>query len=246
MSLIDERSVIYKDSEDEAHYGWMASPSQGESKGGVIVIHEWWGLNDYAKRRARMLAQAGYTALAADMYTEGRTARDPEEAGRLAAEVMKEPNVLRTRFAAACLALKEHGSVPEDRVAAVGYCFGGAVVLNTARAGFPLKLVASFHGLLQPVIKAESGRPLPKILVFHAEDDAFVDQQQLKAFEEEMTGLGADYEIITYPKVKHSFTNPEADKNAKRFGLPLGYDRKADEDSWQKLLDALEQTLTQA
>lgn len=202
---------------------------------GVLVVHEWWGHNEYARKRARMLAELGYTALAVDMYGEGKQAMHPDEAGKYSSELMKNFDVAKARFTAAMDFLKQQSTVDHNRIAAIGYCFGGAIVLNMARQGINLKGVASFHGNLTAVKPAQSGGVKAKILVLHGADDRFITQEQIEAFREEMETAGADFRFISYPGVIHSFTNPEADVNAKKFNLPLAYSADADRMSWEEL-----------
>ncbi len=202
---------------------------------GVIVVHEWWGLNDYARMRAEMLAELGYTALAVDMYGSGKTADHPDGAGKFAGEVMKNFPVARARFEAAMDYLKKQPIVDGGRLAAIGYCFGGGVVLNMARQGVDLRGVASFHGSLPAVKPAMPGVVKAKILVLNGADDKFITPEQIEAFKKEMTAAGVDYRFINYPGAKHSFTNPGADALAKRFNMPIGYNAEADKASWNEL-----------
>ncbi len=202
---------------------------------GVLVVHEWWGLNDYARRRARMLAKLGYTALAVDMYGEGKQAKDPDEAGKLSSELFKNFDVAKARFMSAMEYLKQQPTVQPDRIAAIGYCFGGGMVLNMARQGSDLKGVASFHGNLVPVDKAAPGEIKAKILVLHGGADKFLTEEQIEAFRKEMKDAGADLNFISYPGALHSFTNPKADEYAKEYNLPIGYNREADKKSWEEL-----------
>ena len=202
---------------------------------GVLVVPEWWGINDYAFRRARMLAELGYAALAVDMYGEGKQGPTPEEAGKLSTEVMKNFNVAKTRFLAAMDFMKAQSIVDPHRLAAIGYCFGGGVVLNMARQGFDLKGVVSFHGSLTAVEPGKPGNIKAKILVLAGGDDKFVPPEQVEAFKKEMEAAGADFRIISYPGAKHSFTNPEADALGKKFNLPIGYNAAADKGSWQEM-----------
>ncbi len=202
---------------------------------GVLVVHEWWGLNDYARRRARMLAELGYAALAVDMYGGGRTARHPDDARKFSSEVMKNFDTAKARFIAALDFLKKQPMVDPSRIAAVGYCFGGGVVLNMARQGVDLKGVASFHGTLTPVEPAKPGSIKAKILVLNGADDKFVPREQVQAFKQEMRAAGADFKFVDYPGALHSFTNPGADEYGRKFGLPLAYDAEADKQSWNEL-----------
>ncbi len=202
---------------------------------GIIVVHEWWGLNDYVRKRARMLAALGYTALAVDMYGEGKTATHPDNAGKFSSEVMKNFDTAKARFIAGEDLLKKNPMVDPNRVAAIGYCFGGGVVLNMARQGADLKGVVSFHGMLMPVKPAEPGTIKAKILVLHGGDDKFTTPEQIKMFKDEMTKAGADYKFIVYPGAMHAFTNPEATMYGKEFNIPLAYNKKADIESWNEM-----------
>lgn len=206
---------------------------------GVLVVHEWWGHNEYARKRARMLAELGYTALAVDMYGDGKNTEHPTEAKKFMQEVINNKAVGKARFMAALNFLKTQNTVNPDKIAAIGYCFGGGIVLAMAREGIYLDGVASFHGGLATETPAQPGKVKTQVLVLHGEADEFIPTAQVKAFKQEMQNAKVDFEFISYPGVKHSFTNPEADDFAKKLGLPVAYDQKADTDSWQKLQDFL-------
>lgn len=201
----------------------------------VLVVHEWWGLNDFARKRARMVAELGYTALAVDMYGDGQQASHPEEAAKFSAAVMHDFPTAKARFLAAEEFLRRQPTVDPDRIAAIGYCFGGGVVLNLARQGSDLKGVASFHGMLAPLQPATMGTTQGKILVLHGDDDRFTTPEQIAAFRQEMSSAQVDYQFISYPDAQHGFTNPGASKLGKKFNLPLAYNKKADKESWQTL-----------
>ncbi len=217
--------------------GYLAyDASIKKKRPGVLVVHEWWGLNDYARKRADMLAGLGYTALAVDMYGEGRTADHPKQAGEFATAVRQDWEQGKERFMAALKLLREQPSVDPDHIAAIGYCFGGGVVLQMAREGADLDGVASFHGSLPPIGKAaEPGQVKAQVLVLHGAKDKFTTPEQLQAFKDEMKNAGVGYELVVYPNAMHSFTNPKADQYAAKYDLPLGYDAEADADSWNKL-----------
>jgi len=202
---------------------------------GVLVVHEWWGLNDYARMRARMLADVGYVALAVDMYGEGKQAMHPDDAGKFASETTKNIDVAKARFMAALDFLKQQPMVDPTRLAAIGYCFGGGVVLNMARQGVDLKGVASFHGSLAAVAPAQPGGIRAKILVLNGAEDKFIPPQQIEAFKQEMTAAGADFQLINYPGALHSFTNPDADAMGKKFNMAIAYNADADKKSWDEL-----------
>jgi dienelactone hydrolase len=206
---------------------------------GVLVVPEWWGVNDYARRRARMLAELGYTALAVDMYGNGTAVTTPDEAGKLSSEVMKDLDMAKARFTAALEFLKKQPTVDPGRIAAIGYCFGGGVVLNMATQGVDLKGVASFHGSLGAVKPAQAGAVKAKVIVFHGADDKFITPEQIETFKRDMKTAGADFKFISYPGAVHSFTNPEADAYGKKFNLPLAYNANADQKSWDELRNFL-------
>ena len=213
--------------------GYLAEDTAVKGKRpAVLVVHEWWGHNEYARKRAMMLAELGYVALAVDMYGDGKTAGHPDDAGKFAGEVMKNKAVGEARFNAALDFVKQQPLVDTTRIAAIGYCFGGGVVLHMARKGSDLKGVASFHGSLATDAPAQAGAVKTRILVFTGEADKMIPPEQVAAFKDEMTKAGASFRVVVYPGVMHSFTNPDADKLGAQFKLPLAYDKKADEDSW--------------
>lgn len=202
---------------------------------GILVVHEWWGNNEYAHQRARMLAELGYTALAVDMYGEGKIADHPDDAGKFANAVGGNPELAKARFLAAKELLAKHHSVDNGNIAAIGYCFGGGVVLGMARMGVDLKGVASFHGSLGTPSPAKPGEVKARVLVMNGADDPFVKTEQIDAFKKEMDDAKVDYKFINYPGAVHSFTNPGADEVGKKFSMPLAYNKTADEASWAEM-----------
>jgi dienelactone hydrolase len=223
--------------------GFLAAP-KGEGKHpGVLVVHEWWGLNDYARRRAEQLAALGYVALAVDMYGGGQVAEHPKDAGAFAGAVMKDLPEARQRFEAALVFLAKQPDVEAGKIAAIGYCFGGGVVLQMACDGVPgLKAVASFHGSLGAQIP-EGAKPQAKVLVCHGAEDTFVKPEAIEAFKSRLKAAGMHLTFVAYPGAKHGFTNPAADKSAQEFGLDVGYDTNADEESWKALQEFLKKSL---
>ena len=213
-----------------------SNQQQTSATAGVVVVHEWWGLNQYAKDRAKMLAEAGYTAIAVDMYGHGKVAEHPKDAQGFMEAALAKPDKVNARFNAAKAILAKQKQVDPERVYAMGYCFGGAVVLNQARMGNDLAGVASFHGNLSAAVEAKPGDIKAKILVAHGGDDPFVPAEQATGFVKEMLTLGADLEFLNYPQAKHSFTNPGATAKGKKYDLPLAYDEQADRESWAALL----------
>lgn len=229
------KEVRYKAGDVEL-VGYLAyDPSIQGKRPGVLVVHEWWGHNDYARRRADMLAKMGYTALAVDMYGGGKQAKHPDEAGKFVSEVMATQGAARGRFEAGLELLRSQPTTEPDKIAAIGYCFGGGIVLAMARAGLDLDGVASFHGMLATETPAKKGQVVAKVLVLHGEADPFVPAEQVEAFKKEMADAGVDMKFVGYPGAKHAFTSPEATENGKKFNLPLAYDKDADDKSWAEL-----------
>jgi len=216
--------------------GYIAYDDQIKDKRpGVLVVHEWWGLNDYTRKRADMLAGLGYVALAVDMYGEGKTADHPDDAGKFASETMKNMPAMKARFLAALDLLKNEETVDSTRIGAIGYCFGGGVVLNMARSGADLKGVVSFHGSLATAEPAEKGEVKAKVLVCNGGADKFVTQEQIKKFKQEMKTAGADFRFVSYPGALHSFTNPGSTELGKKFSMPIAYNKQADKKSWAEM-----------
>lgn len=216
--------------------GYLATP-ETPNGAGVIVVHEWWGLNDYIRGRAVQLAELGFTALAADMYGDGATADDPAQANQLMTAVLGNIASGEARFAAALDVLRGQAGVEPGKIAAIGYCFGGAIVLHAARKGMPLAGVVSFHGSLGSFHTPAKGTVKAKILVCHGAADALVPADDVAGFKKEMDGAGADYEIVAYPGALHGFTNPGATEKGQKYGLPLAYDAATDQRSWQDMRD---------
>ncbi len=202
---------------------------------GILVVHEWWGHNDYAQKRARMLATLGYTAFALDMYGDGKTASHPDDAAKFSQQVFANLNVAEARFKKALEILKQQKTTDAGKIAAIGYCFGGGVVLEMARRGLDLDAVVSFHGSLGIKTIPKPGSVKAKILVLNGKADPFTTQQQITNFKKVMDNAKVDYEFVNYDNAKHSFTNPDANKYGKQFSLPLQYNKKADEASWNKM-----------
>jgi len=226
-----EITYIQKGTKLQGFLAW--DQNAGNKRPGVLVVHEWWGHDEHARTQAKRLAESGYVALALDMYGDGKHADHPEDAQKFAAEATKDPAVAAARFNAAKGLLMAESHVDPARIAAIGYCFGGGVVLNMARAGADLKAVVSFHGALETDTPAERGKVKAPILVLTGADDPFNPPDVVEKFRKEMTDAGANFRIVSYPGVKHSFTNPQAETH----GMPqLAYNADADKKSWQEML----------
>jgi dienelactone hydrolase len=236
LAAVVGKPVVYK-ANGLSMKGYVAYDNAIKGKRpGVLIVHEWWGLNDYARKRADMLAKEGYIALAVDMYGNGKTADHPKDAGTFATAVNKDPAAALARFEAAMTTLENQPWTDRKNIAAIGYCFGGGQVLNMARAGLPLKAVVSFHGSLGTDHPAKPGQIKAKIRVFTGAADPMAPSDVVTAFEKEMQDAQADYKLVSYPGAMHSFTNPDADKFGKQFDMPLKYDAGADHDSWTQTL----------
>jgi len=208
----------------------------------VMVVHEWWGCDDYARRRAAMLAELGYAGFAVDLYGGGRTASSPDEAGELMNALLADRAGLRGRFMAAMGAVADRPSVDAEKMAAIGYCMGGGIVLHMARTGTDLSAVASFHGALPLAIaqEGEAAEVTARMAVYHGEADEFVSGDDVSAFLAEVERARADCLFVLMPGATHGFTNPEATARGERFGLPLRYSELADRSSWDHMRLVLE------
>jgi dienelactone hydrolase len=202
----------------------------------VLVIPEWWGMTEYPRKRARMLAQLGYVGMAVDIYGNGRVADSPAAAQEYSGPFYKNPEKGKLRIDSAIARLKTLDVVDPNNVGAIGYCFGGGVLLNTVRLGDDLKGVVSFHGSL---IGTPARKDLlrTKILVCHGNADQFVTAKDVALFKKQMDSIGASYSFIGYDGATHAFTNPDADVYAQKFKMPVAYNPKADTASWNAMKD---------
>lgn len=199
---------------------------------GVLVVHEWYGLNDYAKKRTEQLAGLGYVAFAVDMYGKGVRAKNAEEAGKLAGIYRSDRKLMRTRANAGLEALRQQKLVDTRRIAAIGYCFGGGTVLELARSGADVSGAASFHGNLDTPNPEDARNIKGKVLVLHGGDDPRVKTEQVLAFQDEMRKANVDWQMDIYGGAVHSFTNPDAGNDPSR---GLAYNEKADRRSWEAM-----------
>lgn len=210
--------------------------AQDGRRPGVLVVHEWWGQNDYIKNRAKQLAELGYVAFAADMYGGGRITDDPQQAGEWAGGLYKDRQHLRERARAGLEAMKELEQVDAEKLAVMGYCFGGSVALELARAGADIDAAISFHGGLRTDLLAREGEVKAKVLVLHGAADPMVPPEEVKAFQDEMHAAKVDWVMIAYADALHSFTSKEADAR----NMPAAkYNAKADQRSWRAMKDFL-------
>ena len=231
---IKEEAVTYM-ADGKTFNGFIAyDENKSGKRPAILVIPEWWGLNDYARSRARQLASLGYISMAVDMYGDGKIAANPQEAQELTKPFYSVPRLAKTRVDAALGQLKKNPLADAGNMAAIGYCFGGNVVLNAAKLGAGLKGVVSFHGGLggppadKKLLKA-------KVLVCNGGADKFVSEQSIADFRHAMDSIGADYTFKSYADATHAFTNPDATKIGKQFNMPIEYNAAADQASWNDM-----------
>jgi dienelactone hydrolase len=231
-AAIKEEPITYSDGEATLKGFLVYDDANQAKRPGIVMVHEWWGITQHMHNQARKFAEQGYTVLISDMYGDAKTADNPKDAGALSSSVMKNPMVMESRFKAARDQLAKQPSVDPQKIGAVGYCFGGAVVVNMARAGADLAAVAGFHaslGLNTPAPAA--GGVKAKILVLNGADDPFVKREQYDTVKKDFDAAKAEYRVIEYPGAVHAFTNPEATELGKKFNLPLRYDAKVNDEA---------------
>jgi dienelactone hydrolase len=231
-AAIKEEPVTYQDGTTTMKGFVVYDDAVQGKRPGIIMVHEWWGITKHMHNEAQKFAQQGYTAFIADMYGDAKTADNPKDAGALSGAVMKDPKVMEARFNAAQAQLARYPTVDPARIGAVGYCFGGAVVLNMARAGADLDAVAGFHASLGLNTPAPApGTVKAKVLVLNGADDPFVKREEYEALKKDFDAAKVEYRVIQYPGAVHAFTNPEATELGQKFNLPLQYDAQADREA---------------
>lgn len=229
-AAIQSKMVEYKDG-DVVLEGYLVYDDAVQGKRpGVLVVHEWMGLNDYAQTRAKQLAQLGYVAFAVDMYGKGVRAKDAQEAAALAGQFYKDRELFRSRMRAGLEQLRKFEQADGSKVAAIGYCFGGTAVLELARSGADVAGVVSFHGNPENPNPEGVANVRAKILVLTGGSDPHVPMEQVNLFVDEMTKAGADFQVVVYSGAVHGFTNPANGTDASK---PVAYDEKADRRSWE-------------
>ena len=233
LAVMNEELVSYQDGDVRLQgYVYWDDAFTGK-RPGVMVVHEWWGLNDYAKLRAEMLAEMGYVAFAADMYGDGRITRHAEDAKSWMQQITANAEPWQRRALLGLEQLQAHPKVDGAKLAAIGYCFGGATVMQMAYAGAGLQGVVSFHGSLPPASPEQASQVKARVLIAHGDADSFVPPERIQAFKAALSAAGVDWEMNIYAGAKHSFTNPYADG----YGMaPLAYQEAADRRSWLRML----------
>lgn len=223
--------------------GYIAQDENNFSKRpGILVVHEWWGHDEHARNSAEKLAELGYVALAVDMYGNGKQAEHPEDAMQFSSEVMGNFENAKSRFNAALETLKSQDNVNPEQVGAIGYCFGGSVILAMAHSGADLDGIAAFHAGLQLPVMPEDSLDT-RILILNGAADPMVTEEHVSTLTRAYEGINADYQYISYEGAQHAYTNPTADSLGEKFGLPLAYNAEADSLSWEEMRSFLKRLL---
>ncbi|MDH0835010.1 MULTISPECIES: dienelactone hydrolase family protein [Acinetobacter] len=241
---IQTREIQYNAADGQLLVGYFAAPSAQTPHAGIIVAPEWWGRNEYTEQRARELAEHGYAALAIDMYGDKNVTTDAKQAYEWMMQTFADADTIVNRAQAGLDTLAAQPEVNPTQLAAIGFCYGGKVVLDLARSGAPLKAVATFHATLAPKAPAVEGQIQGEILVLHGELDSMVTLDDVASFREEMHAAKVDHEVIIFEDAKHGFSNPLADERAKANGVDLGYNLEAERQGLDAMYDLLERNLS--
>lgn len=226
---IQTREIQYTAADGSSLIGYFAAPENSQAVAGVIVAPEWWGRNEYTEQRARELAEHGYAALAIDMYGDKKVTTDAKQAYEWMMQTFADAETIDTRSKAALATLAAQPEVNATRLAAIGFCYGGKVVLDLARSGADLKAVATFHATLSPKAPAQVGAVKAEILVLHGELDTMVSLDDVASFKDEMFAAQVEHDVIVFEDAKHGFSNPLADERAKANDVDLGYNAEAEQ-----------------
>lgn len=240
---IKTREIHYTAQDGTELIGYFAAPESETPVAGVLVAPEWWGRNEYTEQRARELAEHGYAALAIDMYGDKKVTTAASQASEWMMQTFQDPDTIVTRASAGLSTLANQPEINADKLAAIGFCYGGKVVLDLARSGAALKAVATFHGNLTPKAPAEKGQVQAEILVLHGELDSMVTLDDVAAFKAEMHAAEVEHDVIVFENAKHGFSNPLADERAKANGVDLGYSAEAEQQSLAAMYALLQRQL---
>jgi dienelactone hydrolase len=241
---IQTREIQYNAADGQRLVGYFAAQSSQTPHAGIIVAPEWWGRNEYTEQRARELAEHGYATLAIDMYGDKNVTTDAKQAYEWMMQTFADADTIVNRAQAGLDTLAAQPEVNPTQLAAIGFCYGGKVVLDLARSGAALKAVATFHATLAPKAPAVEGQIQGEILVLHGELDSMVTLDDVASFREEMHAAKVDHEVIIFEDAKHGFSNPLADERAKANGVDLGYNPEAERQGLDAMYDLLERNLS--
>lgn len=243
MAAIKTREIQYTTQDGSQLIGYFAAPESDTPVPGVIVAPEWWGRNDYTEQRARELAEHGYAALAIDMYGDKKVTTASNQAYEWMMQTFDDPDTIVNRATAALNTLAAQDEVDANKLAAIGFCYGGKVVLDLARSNAPLQAVATFHANLSPKAPAQEGQVQAEILVLHGEQDSMVSLDDVESFRKEMQAANVKHDVIIFKDAKHGFSNPLADERAKANGVDLGYNAEAEKQSLEAMYALLARRL---
>lgn len=243
MAAIKTREIQYTAQDGSQLIGYFAAPESDTPVPGVIVAPEWWGRNDYTEQRARELAEHGYAALAIDMYGDKKVTTASNQAYEWMMQTFEDPDTIVNRATAALNTLAAQDEVDADKLAAIGFCYGGKVALDLARSNASLQAVVTFHANLSPKAPAQEGQVQAEILVLHGEQDSMVSLDDVESFRKEMQAANVKYDVIIFKDAKHGFSNPLADERAKANGVDLGYNAEAEKQSLEAMYALLARRL---
>lgn len=240
---ITTREIEYTAADGQRLVGYFAVPAIDMPTAGVIVAPEWWGRNEYTEQRARELAEHGFAALAIDMYGDKKVTTTSAQAYEWMMQTFEHVDTVVDRAQAGLNTLANQPEVNAEKLAAIGFCYGGKVVLDLARSGANLKAVTTFHANLSPKAPAEKGKLKAEILVLHGELDSMVTLDDVASFREEMHAAEVNHEVIIFEDAKHGFSNPQADERAKANNVDLGYNAEAERQGLEAMYELLDKNL---
>lgn len=240
---ITTREIEYTAPDGQRLIGYFAAPTTDQPVAGVIVAPEWWGRNEYTEQRARELAEHGFAALAIDMYGDKRVTTEVPQASAWMNQTFEQADTIVNRAQAGLATLAAQPEVNTKKLAAIGFCYGGKVVLDLARSGADIKAVVTFHAVLAASAPAEKGKVKAEILVLHGELDSMVTLDNVASFRQEMHDAEVDHEVVIFEDAKHGFSNPLADERAKANNVDLGYNAEAERQGLEAMYELLDKHL---
>lgn len=240
---ITTREIEYTAPDGQRLVGYFATPTTNQPVAGVIVAPEWWGRNEYTEQRARELAEHGFAALAIDMYGDKRVTTEVPQASAWMNQTFEQADTIVNRAQAGLATLAAQPEVNTEKLAAIGFCYGGKVVLDLARSGADIKAVVTFHAVLAASAPAEKGKVKAEILVLHGELDSMVTLDNVASFRQEMHDADVDHEVVIFEDAKHGFSNPLADERAKANNVDLGYNAEAEHQGLEAMYELLDKHL---
>lgn len=242
VAAIKTREITYTAADGSTLIGYFAAPESVEPVAGIIVAPEWWGRTEYTEQRARELAEHGFAALAIDMYGDKKVTSTASQASEWMMQTFQE-NTIVDRANAGLATLAAQPEVDATRLAAIGFCYGGKVILDLARSGADLKAAVTFHANLSAQQIAQQDTFKAEVLVLHGELDSMVSLTDVESFKQEMNNAHVTAEVIVLKDAKHGFSNPLADERAKANNVDLGYNAEAEKKGLDAMYSLLDRTL---